>query len=640
VITRSRMLALLGGLGLLGFAPPETEPSRFDPVVPQWIRVVGRKATPGGGDVTSLQVQLVGTGVPAGRRLVARLATGKALGPVSASDSRGNTWTLDAEKSDDAQLVRAVVLSAHVSQPLAAGDIITVKFPAAANAALIVDEYAGVAPGAAVDKKASQSGQSATASSPAVTTTGPNQLLVGHVATRGKADQVNLLPGSGWTASANLRADTRWALSMHRVALAPGSFTASAGLGVSTGWAAVLVAYRPAEAPVRAAPTPAPEVVATTDLQIEVQNSSNQWVEELNIIDPVTLHFYWKRPAAELVRGTTTTSPRETPRAQWQMVPASSPATAVVFLPNSQVGPSGLPAWAFYSYDSVLVAKPGGSATFTIPPQRLPARSLSRTFFVRVVLAETSLRLRASPWVKISYPYLTAGVPGDPLSIVLSEIEVIHETDDASPEDEISAAVLSVDLTSGSYRLVYTGIYDFDQDDEQLDRKWPNLGVWGTAGTYPNAEPRPIAAADAAVVIPELIEHDGSLSVSEVQRAAVKGVIGPKVAELRASGLPNAEIIKQLRTAFRKALESFITEPSDSELFQEGWVSGDAITASKWDFTEDELKRARQGEMVEKVLTFSTTLADDIIPSAAGYVGDDSEYKVRFKMTRQDLSTR
>jgi hypothetical protein len=633
------MLALIGGLGLLGFAPPEPERSGLDPVVPQWIRVIGRKATPGGGDVTSLQVQLVGTGVPVGRRLVARLATGKVPGPVTASDSKGNTWTLDAEKADDAQLVRAVVLSAHVSQPLAAGDIITVKFPGAANAALIVDEYAGVAPGAAVDKKAGQSGQSSTASSPAVATAGPNRLLIGHVATRGKADQVNLQPGGGWTASAQLRADTRWALSMHRIALSAGTFSASASLGVSTGWAAVLVAYRPAEQPVRAAPAPAPEVVTTTDLQLEVQSSSNQWVKELSITDPVTLHFYWKRPA-ELVRGTTSTSPRETPKAQWQMVAAASPATAVAFLPSSQVGPSGLPAWAFYSYDSVLVAKPSGSATFTIPPQRLPARSLSRTFFVRVVLAETSLRLRASPWVKISYPYLTAGVPGDPLSIVLSEIEVIHETDDASPEDEISAAVLSVDLTSGSYRLVYTGIYDFDQDDEELDKKWPNLGVWGTAGVYPNAEPRPIAAADAAVVIPELIEHDGSLSVSQVERAGVQGVIGPKVAELRASGLPNAEIIKQLRTAFRKALETFITEPSDSDLFLKGWVADETVAASKWNFTEDELKRARQGEVVEKVLTFSSTLADDIVPSVAGDLGDDSEYKVRFKMTRQDLSTR
>ena len=643
MITAARMLALAGGLGLLGLAPSDPGPARLDPVVPQRIRLIASQATPGGANVTSLQVFVPSGGVPVGHRLVAHLATGVPPGTVSAKDARGNTWTLDAEQSDNALLIRAVVLSAHVTQPLAQGDAITVQFPGVANAALIVEEYAGVAPGNAVDKKAGKSGVSTTASSPVVGTAGPNEVLIGLVATRGKADSITGFgAGSGWTMGPRQRAQTRWAIASHRVAGAPANFTTVATLGVSTSWVAVIVAYRPAEQAVRADPTtpsdPIPTVATTTDLGILVLNASTQWVKEMTVSKPVALKFNWTRPA---LRAGGTTSPREAliEKAQWQMVAGSSASTAGVFLPSPQVGTTGLPMWALYSYGALPVATPGSSATFTIPVDRVPAQPLASTLWVRVVVSESSTRLRASPWVKISFPLLTAGVEPDPipLSIVLAEIECVRETDDASPEDEISAAVLSVDLTTGGYGLVYTDVYDFDEDDPELDNKLPNVGVWGPMGTYPNSLPRPIASPDAAVVIVELIEHDGS-GVSLVTRTAIKSIIGPKVAELRAANLPRDEIIAKLRDAFRNAVESFVTEPSASEIFGAGWN----VANSDWDFSSNELARARSGEVVEKVLTFETTLPDEIIPTVGGSLGlgDDSYYRVRLRMSRQVVSTR
>lgn len=97
------------------FAGDERDPDAA--VAVARVKHIGTAGTSTAG-TTSLTVTIPSGGVAAGNRLVAKLSTGAAAGAVGASDSRGNTWSVDANEVNGTLNVRVVVLSAHVTTAL------------------------------------------------------------------------------------------------------------------------------------------------------------------------------------------------------------------------------------------------------------------------------------------------------------------------------------------------------------------------------------------------------------------------------------------------------------------------------------------------------------------------------------------
>jgi hypothetical protein len=213
--------------------------SRTITVGPLFVRNVG-SASCGG---LSLTVTVPAAGVEVGDTLILRLALGVASpGSVAASDSKGNTYTVDEDVLNLTQ--RAVVLRARVTAALTSGNTITVTFPAASSTGLVVDEFSGIAAASPVDVSGAGTGNS-TAPSASVATTNARDLLIGAVSfgTTATATQP-----SGWTA---LTAQTPSCLAFneanvggHRVVASTGSYAYNPTMSTSSVWAAAVVAYK------------------------------------------------------------------------------------------------------------------------------------------------------------------------------------------------------------------------------------------------------------------------------------------------------------------------------------------------------------------------------------------------------------
>ncbi len=648
----ARVLALLACLSGLGFTFGETPTgdvslSVVDPALPKrWSRVgVASWAT--GSTTTSLTVSVPSIGVPVGRRLIARLTTGSPAGAISATDSRNNSWSVDADRTDGSRNIRVVVLSSHISTALTAGNTITLSFPAVHNVAVVVDEFTGVSGNSAVVQTTFRSGTSSTASSGTVATTLPNALLIGLVGTRGQAT-VNFQPGSGWTAEPQAPAGPRLVLPEYRVAPTGGTLEANGSLGASTEWAAVLVEYRagqliplPTEPdPIRRSVTVTPPTTPTsTDLTLavakQVLDGPSAWVTEIALGGPQALTFRWSRPSVLVRAGATaSTSPRLalTDKAQWQMVVANTPTSNVVFLPSAEKGQLGQPAYFLYSYGSVAVAPSGSTADFTIPAAKIPTPTPPATIWVRVVLS-TSTKLQGSPWVKMAMvknddpvrfedplPY-----PTPPVWIRLTRIECVRETADDSPEDEIFAVVVSADLKSGKVKTRISPVYDFDQDDASMRVRAPTMTVWGPD---PRGLPAPIIEPDAAVVIAELIERDDDDSPASAE-ATIQSALAAKLAQMLTTGLSRGEMALQLHRELRDKVVELFKDQGDDII---GFVAGPTAD-HRWHFSLAELQDVVSGKVVTHDLTFARTWADQWVVA-----GDDqSLYKVRFEIGKQGV---
>ena len=648
-MTRSaRLLVLLACLTNLGFSFSDRatgdERHGSDPALPKRMSRVGEASSATGNTTTSLTVDVSATGVAVGRRLVARFTTGTASGPVSASDSRGNVWSVDADHSDTQRNIRVVVLSAKISTALTDENAITFSFPPVFSVAVVVDEFTGLGSPAVV-QKTFRSGTSPIVSSGTVATALPNALLIGLIATRGTAT-VNFQAGSGWTAEPGGQAGSRRLLPEYRVAPTGGTLEANGSLGADTEWAAVMVEYRAAQLiPTPTAPEPtrqpvivtAPTTPTFTDLTLnvakQVLDGPDAWVTQIALGVPEALTFRWSRPALR-AGATTTTSPRLalTDKAQYQMVVASTPTSNVVFLPSAEKGASGLPMYAFYSYGPVAVAPSGSTADFTIPAAKLPTPAAPATIWVRVVLS-TSSKLQGSPWVKVAMvknddplkiddplPY-----PTPPVWIRLTEIECIRETADDSPEDEIFAVVVSADLKSGKVKTRISPVYDFDQQNASQRVRATTMTVWG-----PDLRglPAPIIEPDAAVVIAELIERDEDDSPASAE-ATIQSALAAKLAQMLTTGLSRSEMALQLHRELRDKVVELFKDQGDDII---GFTAGPTAD-HRWNFSLAELQDVVTGKVVTHDLTFARTWTDQWV-----IAGDDqSLYKVRFEIGKQGV---
>ena len=179
--------------------------------------------------------------VPAGNSVVVSVAMDDANGAVSASDSAGNVYTVDADAAVNGQ-VRGVVLSAHNMARLPAGSTITVSHPLTGSRAVSANQFAGLADTGTVVDTSAGAGTSTAPSSGAVTTSSPDALLVSAFGIGGGATYSatgGFTPMPGYIAPGVGQLATQY-----RIVSSAGSYTSTASLSSTATWAGGVAAYR------------------------------------------------------------------------------------------------------------------------------------------------------------------------------------------------------------------------------------------------------------------------------------------------------------------------------------------------------------------------------------------------------------
>src|SRR5438093_11029476 len=100
---------------------------------------------------TTTAISVPAAGVAAGDSIILTFTCGDVVGDFSATDSAGNTYTVDIQGAK-AGLVRTAILSAHNVNSLVEKATITVTHPSTARRLLTADEFSGVAKTGTLDQ--------------------------------------------------------------------------------------------------------------------------------------------------------------------------------------------------------------------------------------------------------------------------------------------------------------------------------------------------------------------------------------------------------------------------------------------------------------------------------------------------------
>src|SRR5438132_986143 len=156
---------------------------------------------------TTIAVTVPAAGVATGDSVILTLAMADASGGVTATDSKGNTYSLAADITN-ASNVRTVILAAHNVTALVSGDTITVTHPSASVRALSANEFSGLSPTSALEQTHTATGSSTAPSSGATAaTTEAAELLLGAIGVAGPISDT-FTAGTNYTAPALTRAGT------------------------------------------------------------------------------------------------------------------------------------------------------------------------------------------------------------------------------------------------------------------------------------------------------------------------------------------------------------------------------------------------------------------------------------------------
>src|SRR5437867_4112394 len=148
---------------------------------------------------TTIAVTVPAAGVATGDSVILTLAMADASGGVTATDSKGNTYSLAADITN-ASNVRTVILAAHNVTALVSGDTITVTHPSASVRALSANEFSGVSPTSALDQTHTATGSSTAPSSGATAgTSEAAELLLGAMGVAGPISDT-FTAGTNYTA--------------------------------------------------------------------------------------------------------------------------------------------------------------------------------------------------------------------------------------------------------------------------------------------------------------------------------------------------------------------------------------------------------------------------------------------------------
>lgn len=215
-----------------------------------FVKNIGTNSDSGG--TTSMAVTVPAAGVAAGNSVIITLATDYTTNPVTCSDSRGNTYTINADRGYSSY-ARVVVCSAHNITALSSGDTITVNYPSTNLAAVSINEFSGLADSSTLDKTSTATGTSSSPSSGSTaTTTQADELLIGAFALDGPVSDT-FTPGASYTlltrrgASYSSMGTTYITIDPeYRIVSATGAYAADGSNSSSRHWAAAIATYKAA----------------------------------------------------------------------------------------------------------------------------------------------------------------------------------------------------------------------------------------------------------------------------------------------------------------------------------------------------------------------------------------------------------
>ena len=235
---------------------------------PAFVKVIGTNSD-GTSSNTTIPVTVPAAGVAAGNTVIVELAMDSSNVTVSCADSRGNSYTNDADVTNsNSGSARAVIFSATVGTALVSGDAITVTFSGqVAPKAISALEFSGLVSGSGrLDKTASGANNGTSMTTASTTTTSQaDELLIGAFAVRLKS--VSFTAGSNYTGAGGVTmnlspaSNNVAAFPEYRIVSATGAYLANGSNGgsTSTDWAALITTYKA----VVATPTPTATVTAT-----------------------------------------------------------------------------------------------------------------------------------------------------------------------------------------------------------------------------------------------------------------------------------------------------------------------------------------------------------------------------------------
>jgi hypothetical protein len=239
-------LALLGGVVVAEWstaAYSATTANAGDSFGANWAAHQGMIASGSCGG-TSTVMSVTGTAATAGRTVIIRVAVRDtpAAATFSATDSRGNTYTVDVVASDGVR-TRVAIISSNITTSLLIGDSIVVSHPSNQASTARADVYSGIASSGRVVATGTAAGNSAGASV-TVNTAVPDTAVVGIVATRNASTITQPAPWLGLengnvSCASNMGRAAAWR-SVH----AASAVTYNPSFTTSERWSAAVVVYR------------------------------------------------------------------------------------------------------------------------------------------------------------------------------------------------------------------------------------------------------------------------------------------------------------------------------------------------------------------------------------------------------------
>ncbi|MBW2437899.1 MAG: hypothetical protein JRF29_11510, partial [Deltaproteobacteria bacterium] len=174
---------------------------------------------------TSISLTVPAGGVAAGNSIIITFAMSDQTGTVGCADQAGNPYTVDVDVSLN-NAVRTVVCAAHDVSALSSGQWIQVTHPSVGDRNIYAGEFSELATSSTLDQATSNTGNATAMTSGSVTTTVPNELLIGAIGVQGPTSD-NFVHGSGWTGLTEAGTSNITLNSQYQIVSATGSYNAN-----------------------------------------------------------------------------------------------------------------------------------------------------------------------------------------------------------------------------------------------------------------------------------------------------------------------------------------------------------------------------------------------------------------------------
>ena len=247
---------------------------------------------------TSLSVTVGAGGVAAGNTMIVSFAINTtSASAVTVSDTKGNTYTQDANILNSAGSIRTLVFSAPVNTALVSGNTITVAYPSATTKAVSIYYVSGLVSASPADKSATATGNDTTPSSGTTATLSQaNELCWGAIGGAYHAT-TTFTAGSGYTALTSSLGDGGSSSSSatiqpeYQIVSTTTATSAGATLSATREWAAAIVTYKAVGPATKLAFTTQPATTAAgstlANVVVQLQDVGGNNVSSNNV--PITL---------------------------------------------------------------------------------------------------------------------------------------------------------------------------------------------------------------------------------------------------------------------------------------------------------------------------------------------------------------